>query len=268
MSPKNNLSDTILETKALTMHFGGLMALNSVSLKIQRLSITALIGPNGAGKTTLFNCLTGLYKPSGGQIIFNKSSRESLHLNGRAPYCVSRLGLARTFQNIRLFNNLTVLENVLIGGHCRLKSGLWGALFRGRKTKKEEKDILEYSHSLLKNYGLAREAGSLAKNLPYGAQRRLEIIRALAAGPSILLLDEPAAGLNLAETKELEEIIEKVRDLEKLTIILIEHDMSLVMSISHQIHVLDYGRLIASGPPEAIRCDPQVIRAYLGAAAS
>jgi branched-chain amino acid transport system ATP-binding protein len=264
MTKESIVQTNILETLDLTMTFGGLVALNKVTLEVPKDSITALIGPNGAGKTTLFNCLTGIYKPTKGQIKLHQNLRESKILNGLPPYKVTKLGLARTFQNIRLFNNLTVLENVLIGGHGRLKSGLWGALCRSKAVINEEHAVLEDSYQLLKKYGLAKDANNLAKNLPYGDQKRLEIIRALATGPLILLLDEPAAGLNVSETRELEKLIEKIKEEEKLTIILIEHDMSVVMSISHVIHVLDYGRLIASGPPEAIQKDPAVIRAYLG----
>jgi branched-chain amino acid transport system ATP-binding protein len=174
------------------------------------------------------------------------------------------LGLARTFQNIRLFNNLTVLENVLIGCHPRMKAGLWGALFRTRRTMAEERDMAEYSMHLLEKYGLGAMANDLAKNLPYGDQRRLEIIRALATGPRLLLLDEPAAGLNIAETCALDDLIRLIREREKLSILLIEHDMSLVMSVSEKVWVMEYGRLIAAGAPYEIKNDPVVIRAYLG----
>jgi branched-chain amino acid transport system ATP-binding protein len=256
--------DSILETRGLTRSFGGLTALSDVSLAIARGSITALIGPNGAGKTTLFNCLTGVYAPSAGLILLRPTPGPSLALNGRPPHEIVNLGLARTFQNIRLFNNLTVLENVLIGCHTRLKARVWGAVFRTRATRAEEAWALERGYSLLKDYGLADQASNLAQNLPYGAQRRLEIIRAVATQPQVLLLDEPAAGLNIGETEELKELLHLTQAREKLTIVLIEHDMSLVMSVSHWIHALEYGRLIASGTPEAIQKAPEVIRAYLG----
>ena len=251
------------------MIFGGLVALDSVDFQVNKGSITALIGPNGAGKTTFFNCLTGIYTPTRGNITFNspasdQNNSRAVPLRGLSPDKVTTLGVARTFQNIRLFNNLTVLENVLIGCHCRMKAGLFGALFRNRRTREEERDMTEFSYQLLVRYGLGHAVNDLAKNLPYGDQRRLEIVRALATRPRLLLLDEPAAGLNIGETKELEELIHLIRDREDLSILLIEHDMSLVMSISEKVYVMEYGRVIASGPPEAIKNNPEVIKAYLG----
>ena len=245
------------------MSFGGLLALDQMDFQIGAGSITALIGPNGAGKTTFFNCLTGIYTPTSGTITLNQPSGPR-PLHGLRPDQVTTLGLARTFQNIRLFNDLTVLENVLIGCHCRMKAGLLGALFRDRKTRIEERAMAEFSYQLLDCYGLGGAANELAKNLPYGAQRRLEIVRALATRPSLLLLDEPAAGLNIGETRELENLIHMIRERENLSVLLIEHDMSLVMSISEQIYVMEYGRVIARGTPELIRNDPRVIKAYLG----
>jgi branched-chain amino acid transport system ATP-binding protein len=257
-------SDPILETSDLGMVFGGLVALDMVDLKVERGSITALIGPNGAGKTTFFNCLTGIYTPTRGKIVLHPEAGRDISLKGLTPDRVTQLGLARTFQNIRLFNNLTVLENVLIGCHCRMRAGLLGALLRDHKTRAEEKAFADLSYRLLVRYGLKRFVNELAKNLPYGQQRRLEIVRALATAPKALLLDEPAAGLNINETIELSELIKAVRRDEDVSILLIEHDMSLVMSVSQTIYVMDYGRLIARGDPEAIRKDPAVIKAYLG----
>ncbi len=257
----------IIETAGVTMIFGGLVALDDVNFQVERGSITALIGPNGAGKTTFFNCLTGIYRPTRGRVTFQAGAgpeARPVSLSGLSPDKVTTLGVARTFQNIRLFNNLTVLENVLIGCHCRMKAGLFGALLRDRRTMAEEREMAEYSYRLLDRYGLGAAVNDLAKNLPYGAQRRLEIVRALATRPSLLLLDEPAAGLNIGETRELEDLIHLIRDRENLSILLIEHDMSLVMSISEKVYVMEYGRVIASGPPVEIKNDPQVIKAYLG----
>ncbi|MDR2455925.1 MAG: ABC transporter ATP-binding protein [Deltaproteobacteria bacterium] len=256
--------DLVLETAELGMVFGGLVALDNVRLGVERGSITALIGPNGAGKTTFFNCLTGIYPPTRGKIVLRQEGGKEIQLKGLTPDRVTQLGLARTFQNIRLFNNLTVLENVLIGCHSRMKAGLLGALLRDKKTMAEEKAFIDYSYSLLVRYGLKSMVNELAKNLPYGQQRRLEIVRALATAPKVLLLDEPAAGLNIVETRELSDLIRTIRDDEKLSVLLIEHDMSLVMNVSQTIYVMDYGRLIARGDPASIRKDPAVIKAYLG----
>ncbi len=261
-------SSPIIEAAGVSMIFGGLVALDQVDFKVETGSITALIGPNGAGKTTLFNCLTGIYPPTKGSINFYPPAKEEgdrpVSLKGLSPDRITTLGVARTFQNIRLFNNLTVLENVLIGCHCRMKAGLFGALFRDKKTMAEERSMAEFSYNLLDSYGLGASVNVLAKNLPYGDQRRLEIVRALATRPSLLLLDEPAAGLNINETQVLEELIEVIREREKLSILLIEHDMSLVMSISEKVYVLEYGRILAEGPPEEIKNNPAVIKAYLG----
>ncbi|MDR2724870.1 MAG: ABC transporter ATP-binding protein [Candidatus Adiutrix sp.] len=258
----------IIETRGLTKTFGGLVALDEVDFQVEEGSITALIGPNGAGKTTLFNCLTGIYQPTRGQILLRlppaAGTEPQMPLNNLRPDQVTALGLARTFQNIRLFNNLTVLENVLIGCHPRMKAGLWGALMRTRQARAEERAMAEFSMDLLGKYGLGAAANDLAKNLPYGDQRRLEIIRALATGPRLLLLDEPAAGLNIAETSALDDLIRLIREREGLSILLIEHDMNLVMSVSEKVWVMEYGRLIAAGKPEEIKNDPVVIRAYLG----
>jgi branched-chain amino acid transport system ATP-binding protein len=246
------------------MVFGGLVALDNVDLAVERGTITALIGPNGAGKTTFFNCLTGIYPPTRGRITLHPPEGPAVAIKGLTPDRVTQLGLARTFQNIRLFNNLTVLENVLIGCHSRMKAGLLGALLRDKKTREEERAFIDFSYKLLVRYGLKSVVNELAKNLPYGQQRRLEIVRALATGPKVLLLDEPAAGLNINETLELSDLIRAIRDDESLSVLLIEHDMSLVMNVSQIIYVMDYGRLIAQGEPAAIRRDPAVIKAYLG----
>jgi branched-chain amino acid transport system ATP-binding protein len=253
----------LLELTGLTMEFGGIRALEAVDLRIQPGEIVALIGPNGAGKTTLFNCLTGIYKPSAGTLKLHPPGGKARLLNGLAPHQITRHGLARTFQNIRLFPNMTVLDNVMIGRHCRTKTGLLGAILRNAKAVQEEQESLAASVRLLERIGLASAADELAKNLPYGAQRKLEIARALATEPFLLLLDEPAAGMNPQETKELEQLIRSIRH-DGLAILLIEHDMKLVMQLSDHIFVLDYGKKIAEGRPEEVRKNPAVIRAYLG----
>jgi branched-chain amino acid transport system ATP-binding protein len=255
---------TILEVNNLTMDFGGLRALDRFDLNISEGEIVALIGPNGAGKTTLFNCITGMYLPSGGDIFIAPVADKKIRLNGLKPNVITAKGMTRTFQNIRLFPNMTVLENIMIGRHCRTSAGVLGAIFRSSSTRKEESEIVEHSYEILKKIGLNAFVNELARNLPYGAQKRLEIARALATDPFLLLLDEPAAGLNLQETKELDNLIVKIRNEENIAIVLIEHDMKLVMSISDRIVVMDYGKKIAQGPPDEIRINPVVIKAYLG----
>ena len=255
----------ILDVKKLRMDFGGLRAVNDVDLYINEGEIVALIGPNGAGKTTFFNCITGVTRPTAGDImICPPKSSKSERINGMKPNAITERGLARTFQNIRLFQNLTVLENVMIGRHPRMKAGVAGAILRDPRTKAEEQQVIEDSYEILKKLNLEMFVNELAKNLPYGAQRRLEIARAMATEPFLLLLDEPAAGMNPQETKELDETIVRIRDTEGITILLIEHDMSLVMSLSERIYVVDYGKLIATGVPEDIKKNPEVIKAYLG----
>ncbi|MEE8432582.1 MAG: ABC transporter ATP-binding protein [Candidatus Desulfatibia sp.] len=256
--------EPILEVKTLTMDFGGLRALDNLDLAIYQGEIVALIGPNGAGKTTFFNCITGLFSPTKGEMLIAPPGKKHKKLNGLKPNIVTANGLARTFQNIRLFPNMTVLENVMIGRHCRLSAGILGAIFRNRATVLEEEKVVEESYAMLKKIGLDAYVNEFAKNLPYGAQRRLEIARAMATDPFILLLDEPAAGMNLQETRELDELIVKIRDEEGISILLIEHDMKLVMSLSDRIYVVDYGRKIAQGTPEEIKNNPAVIKAYLG----
>ncbi len=254
----------ILEVTNLTMDFGGIRALDSLDLIVKSSEIAALIGPNGAGKTTFFNCLTGIYPPTKGDIYLNPvNGGEKVDLKGLLPNKVTEHGLARTFQNIRLFSQMTVLENVMIGRHCRTKSFILGAIFRDKSTLQEEREIIERSYAILEKVGLESFVDEYAKNLPYGAQRRLEIARALATDPSLLLLDEPAAGMNPQETMELDNLINEIAS-DGLAILLIEHDMKLVMSLSDRIYVVDYGKKIAEGTPEEIRSNPDVIRAYLG----
>jgi branched-chain amino acid transport system ATP-binding protein len=254
----------ILETKDLTMQFGGLTAVDNINFKVNPGEIVALIGPNGAGKTTFFNCVTGVYTPTSGDVLISPTGGSQQRINGLKPNKVTEKGLARTFQNIRLFQNMTVLENVMIGRHTKLKSGLLGALLRTSFTKVEENKVIQDSYNILVEVGLDKFVNELAKNLPYGAQRRLEIARAMGTEPALLLLDEPAAGMNPQETKELDEMILSIRDKNKISILLIEHDMSLVMSISEKIFVVDYGKLIAQGSPDEIKNNPDVIKAYLG----
>ena len=257
--------EPILNVKQLTMKFGGLRALDAVDLDVYQGEIVALIGPNGAGKTTFFNCITGIYDPSGGEVMITAPNNGATQrINGLKPNLVTEKGLARTFQNIRLFQNMTVLENVMIGCHCRMKAGILGAILRGINTRREEEAVIQKSYTILKKIGLEKHVNDFAKNLPYGAQRRLEIARAMATDPFMLLLDEPAAGMNPQETRELDELIIRIRDTERISILLIEHDMKLVMSLSDRIFVMDYGKLIAKGTPEEIRKNPAVIKAYLG----
>lgn len=246
------------------MDFGGIRALNNLDLDVNEGEIVALIGPNGAGKTTFFNCVTGIYKPTKGEVnLLQKKDQALISLLGMKPNQVTEKGLARTFQNIRLFSQMTVLENVMIGRHCRTKASILGALLRDQKTMQEEDEIIQTSHEVLTKIGLANYENEIAKNLPYGAQRRLEIARALATEPVLLLLDEPAAGMNPQETIELVNLIQEIAS-EGQSILLIEHDMKLVMSLSERIFVMDYGKKIAQGTPEEIRNNPAVIKAYLG----
>ena len=256
--------DSVLEVNGTTMDFGGLRALHAVDLQVRQREIAALIGPNGAGKTTFFNCVTGIYEPTEGDIFISPPGGKRRRINGVKINRTAELGMARTFQNIRLFPNMTVLENVMIGRHCRAKAGVLGAILRGGGTRREEQEIVDRSYDILVKIGLADQVDELAKNLPYGAQRRLEIARAMATEPFLLLLDEPAAGMNPRETEALEELIVRIRNEEKISVLMIEHDMRIVMSISDRIFVLDYGEKIAEGAAAQIRENPVVIKAYLG----
>ena len=258
--PSRDIDKTpILETNRLGIDFGGLRAVDEFDMVIGRTEIAGLIGPNGAGKTTIFNLLTNVYTPTRGSILLDGKDTQ-----GKKTYQINRMGIARTFQNIRLFRDLSVLDNVLIGLHNEMDYGLTGAIFRLPAFWRAEKIARDRAMELLSLFDMEGLAESPAGSLPYGAQRRLEILRALATNPSLLLLDEPAAGMNPSETAELMQTIRKIRDTFEIAVFLIEHDMNLVMGICEGIVVLNYGKIIAKGTPEEIRCNPQVIEAYLG----
>ncbi|HJA08638.1 MAG TPA: ABC transporter ATP-binding protein [Candidatus Mailhella merdigallinarum] len=260
------MSEPVLKVRSLSRNFGGLRALNDVDLDIMPGEIVALIGPNGAGKTTFFNCVTGIYVPTEGEVTACRPGGQPVRLNGMKPFRITELGLARTFQNIRLFPSMTVLENVMVGRHCRTRSGILGAIARDPATRQEEQESVDRAYTLLQDLHLAEHWNEEACNLPYGAQRRLEIARALATDPFLLLLDEPAAGMNPQETLELKNLVLELRERFHLAVLLIEHDMGMVMSLSDRVYVMEYGSRIAAGTPEQVSSNPEVIRAYLGEA--
>jgi len=253
------MSENLLEARQITMQFGGLKAVDSLQFAVKSGELMGLIGPNGAGKTTVFNMLTGVYRPTAGEVVFKGQI-----LNGQKPYQIARLGMTRTFQNIRLFRDLSVLENVLVGRSHLVQYGLLAPVLQSSGFLREEKESREKAVALLEIFGLAGKKDAPSSGLPYGEQRKLEIVRALATGPELICLDEPAAGMNHHETHQLMDLIAKIRRDFKLTVLLIEHDMKLVMGICERIVVLDHGVKIEEGPPAVIQKSQRVIEAYLG----
>ena len=254
----------MLAVNDLTMKFGGLTAVDSVSISVPKGLITALIGPNGAGKTTFFNCVTGIYKATAGSAVFTDKQGAQHDLFSCATHRIVQYGVARTFQNIRLFSKMSVLENVLVGAHSTHSYSAFDALLHTAKVREQERWLVRHCHAILKDLHLDDEASEVAENLPYGHQKRLEIARALAAKPTLLLLDEPAAGMNSQETQKLMELIRTLKQRYDLTVFLIEHDMHFVMNLSDSVYVMDYGKLIAHGTPNEVRNNPKTIEAYLG----
>jgi len=256
------MTEPLLATQQLRKEFGGLVAVDDVDFTVPENGIVSLIGPNGAGKTTFFNMLTGVYKPSAGRVVFAGED-----MTGKPPHAFTHRGIGRTFQNIRLFQNMTALENVLVGMHVRLKGNLFEAIVRTPRVRKEEAAARKRARELLEFSGLVRKDGVIGRNLSYGDQRRLEVARALATEPKLLLLDEPTAGMNPQETADFTSFVVRLRKERSLSVLLIEHDMRVVMEISDRVTVLDYGELIAQGTPQEIQKNERVIEAYLGAAA-